>query len=109
MTGAGTFRPLAGTTRAWTTTAPARRGPRDGTDRDWPEAIPVVPTLDAGLLARRLRMAGVWAGRCQLGAYQAGDGTAAVAAELIGEHATLTLSLLVDPASGLLRQADVLP
>ena len=80
----------------------------NGTDRDWPEAIPVVPTLDAGLLARRLRMAGVWAGRCQLGAYQAGDGTAAVAAELIGEHATLTLSLLVDPASGLLRQAEVL-
>ena len=81
----------------------------NGTDRDWPEAIPVVPTLDAGLLARRLRMAAVWAGPCRLGAYRAGDGTAAVAAELIGEHATLTLSLLVDPASGLLRQADVLP
>jgi CubicO group peptidase (beta-lactamase class C family) len=81
----------------------------NGTDRDWPEAIPVAPTLDAGLLARRLRMAGVWAGQCQLGAYRAGDGSAAVAVELIGEHATLTLTLIVDPASGLLRQADVLP
>jgi CubicO group peptidase (beta-lactamase class C family) len=80
----------------------------NGTDRDWPEAIPVVPTLDAALLARRLRMAAAWAGPCRLGAYRGGDGSAAVAAELIGEHATLTLSLLVDPASGLLRQADVL-
>ena len=81
----------------------------NGTDRDWPEAIPVVPTVDAGLLARRLRMAAVWAGPCRLGAYRAGDGAASVAVELIGEHATLTLTLLVDPASGLLRQADVLP
>jgi CubicO group peptidase (beta-lactamase class C family) len=81
----------------------------NGTDRDWPEAIPVVPTLDTGPLARRLRMAGVWAGRCQLGAYQAGDGAASVVAELIGEHATLTLTLIVDPASGLLRRAGALP
>jgi CubicO group peptidase (beta-lactamase class C family) len=80
----------------------------NGTDRDWPEAIPVVSTLDAGLLARRLRMAAAWAGPGRLGAYRAGDGSAAVAVELIGEHATLTLSLLVDPASGLLSQADVL-
>jgi CubicO group peptidase (beta-lactamase class C family) len=81
----------------------------NGTGLDWPEAIPVAPTVDAGLLARRLRMAGVWAGPCQLGAYRAGDGAAAVAVELVGQHATLTLTLLVDPASGLLRQADVLP
>jgi len=27
----------------------------------------------------------------------------------VGEHATLTLTLVVDPASGLLRQADILP
>ena len=63
----------------------------------------------AGLLARRLRMASVWAGPCLLGAYRAGDGAASAAVELVGEHATLTLALVVDPTSGLLRQADVLP
>jgi hypothetical protein len=78
-------------------------------DRDWPAAIPVAETMDAGLLARRLRMAAVWAGECRLGAYRAGDGAAALAMELVGEHATLTLTLVVDPASGQLRQADVLP
>jgi CubicO group peptidase (beta-lactamase class C family) len=81
----------------------------NGTDRDWPEAIPVAETVDVGLLARRLRMAAVWAGPCRLGAYRTGDGAASVAAELVGEHATLTLALIVDPASGTLRQADVLP
>ena len=81
----------------------------NGTDRDWPEAIPVAQTVDAGLLARRLRMAAIWAGPCHLGAYRAGDGAAAVAVELPGEHATLTLTLIVDPASGLIRQADILP
>ena len=81
----------------------------NGTDRDWPEGIPVAETVDAGLLARRLRMAAVWAGPCRLGAYRAGDGASAVAVELPGEHATPTLTLIVDPASGLIRQADVLP
>jgi CubicO group peptidase (beta-lactamase class C family) len=81
----------------------------NGTDRDWPEAIPVAKTVDAGLLARRLRMAAVWAGPCRLGAYRAGDGAASAAVELAGEHATLTLTLIVDPASGLLRQAEILP
>jgi CubicO group peptidase (beta-lactamase class C family) len=81
----------------------------NGTDRDWPKAIPVAETTDAGLLARRLRMASVWAGPCLLGAYRAGDGAASVAVELVGEHATLTLTLVVDPTSGLLRQADILP
>ncbi len=81
----------------------------NGTDRDWPEAIPVAETVDTGLLARRLRMAAVWAGPCRLGAYRTGDGAASVAVELVGEHATLTLTLIVDPSSGLLRQADILP
>jgi hypothetical protein len=54
-------------------------------------------------------MASVWAGPCHLGAYRAGDGAASVAVELVGEHVTLTLTLVVEPASGLLRQADVLP
>jgi CubicO group peptidase (beta-lactamase class C family) len=81
----------------------------DGTDRYWPDSIPVAETVDAGLLARRLRMAAVWAGPARLGAYRAGDGAASVAVELVGEHATLTLTLVVDPASGVLRQADMFP
>jgi CubicO group peptidase (beta-lactamase class C family) len=81
----------------------------NGADRDWPDSIPVADPVDAGLLARRLRMAAVWAGPARLGAYRAGDGGAAVAVELVGEHATLTLALVVDPSSGLLRQADILP
>ena len=81
----------------------------NGTDRDWPAAIAVDDTVDAGLLARRLRMASVWAGECRLTAWKAGDGAASATVELTGEHATLTLSLLVDPLSGTLRQADILP
>ena len=72
----------------------------------WPDSLPVAPEADAGLIARRLRMAAAWAGPVTLGAYQAGDGAAAVTAELVGEHATVSLSLLLS-AKGQLRQADV--
>ncbi len=73
----------------------------------WPESLPVAPEADAGLIARRLRMAAAWAGPVTAGAYQAGDGTGSVTVELVGEHATVTLSLLVNAATGELRQADV--
>jgi CubicO group peptidase (beta-lactamase class C family) len=73
----------------------------------WPESLPVAPEADAGLIARRLRMAAAWAGPVTQGAYQAGDGVASVTAELVGEHATVTLSLLVNAATGELRRADV--
>jgi CubicO group peptidase (beta-lactamase class C family) len=78
-------------------------------DPAWPPSIPVAGTVDAGLLARRLRMAAAWAGECRLGAFKAGDGIASVTVELVGAHAALTLVLVVDPASGLLRQADIAP
>jgi CubicO group peptidase (beta-lactamase class C family) len=81
----------------------------NGTDPVWPSAIPVAEAAGTGLLARRLRMASAWAGQCRLGRFKAGDGTASVTVELAGDHATLTLNLLVDPSSGLLRQADILP
>ncbi len=81
----------------------------NGTDRCWPASIPADSTVDTGLLARRLRMAAAWAGPCRLGAWTAGNGTSSVAAELIGEHASLTLTVLADPDSGLLRQADITP
>jgi hypothetical protein len=81
----------------------------NGTDRGWPPYIAVAETVDTGLLARRFGMATVWAGQCHLGAFKAGDGIASVSVELIGEHATITLSLVIDPAEGLLRQADIVP
>jgi CubicO group peptidase (beta-lactamase class C family) len=73
----------------------------------WPESVPVAPEADAGLIERRLRMAAAWTGPVTQGAYQAGDGVASVTAELVGEHATVTLSLLVNAATGELRRADV--
>ncbi len=81
----------------------------NGTDRDWPAAVPVAPGVDAGLVARRLRMAAVWAGEGQVGACQAGDGSASVAVELIGAHGRLTLALVVDPHTRLLHLANVTP
>jgi CubicO group peptidase (beta-lactamase class C family) len=81
----------------------------NGTDRDWPPYIAAAETADTGLLARRFGMAAAWAGTCRLGAFKAGDGNSSVTAELIGEHAALTLTLLIDPAEGLLRQADIFP
>jgi hypothetical protein len=73
----------------------------------WPAALPVSAAADAGLIARRLRMAAIWAGTCETGACRAGDGAASVAVDLVGEHATIVLSLLVNPATGELRQADI--
>ena len=73
----------------------------------WPGVMRVAPGTDEGLLRRRLLMAAAWAGTCQTGAYRAGDGAASVSVELAGEHATVVLSLLVNPGTGEIRQADV--
>ncbi len=80
----------------------------NGPDVGWPASIPVADTVEVGLLARRLRMAAVWAGRCRPGAYRAGDGTGWLTVELLGEHATVTLTLAIDPTTRHLRQADVI-
>ncbi len=81
----------------------------NGGQRDWPPSIHVADGVDAGMLARRLRMAAVWAGSCRVGVFKAGDGTASAAAELVGEHATITLALVIDPETRILRLADVAP
>jgi CubicO group peptidase (beta-lactamase class C family) len=73
----------------------------------WPSSLPAAPGADSGLIARRLRMAAAWAGPVTPGAFQAGDGTTSAMVELVGEHATVTLSLLVNATTGELRQADV--
>jgi CubicO group peptidase (beta-lactamase class C family) len=69
--------------------------------------LPATAGTDVARLARRLRMAAAWAGRCRPGAWRAGDGESTAVVELAGEHATLQLSLTVDPASGVLREAAV--
>ncbi|MGH3248385.1 MAG: hypothetical protein ACRDOI_19585, partial [Trebonia sp.] len=79
----------------------------NGGDGGWPSAVPVSAGVDEGMTGRRLRMAATWAGTCAAGVYLAGDGSSAVTIELAGEHATVTLSLLVNRATGELRQADV--
>ena len=63
-------------------------------------------SLDKGLLTRQLRMAGAWSGRVVAAASRAGDGVRSTTVQLDGEHARLTLSVLVDPG-GALHQADV--
>ena len=75
--------------------------------REWPSSVAVAPGADAGLIGRRLRMAAAWTGPCVAGAYRAGDGDASVSVELSGEHATVTLSLLINPATAELRHADI--
>jgi hypothetical protein len=74
---------------------------------DWPADIGVAEGTDAGLLARRLRMAAAWAGRVRPGAYRAGDGRGSVSVDLVGEHASVTLTLMINSVTGKLRQADV--
>ena len=81
----------------------------NGDSRDWPSSVPVADGVDASLLARRLRMAAVWAGPVRVGAFKVGDGTASVAVELVGQHATPTLALVIDPETRALRMADIAP
>jgi CubicO group peptidase (beta-lactamase class C family) len=71
------------------------------------QPVPAAEGLDAGLTARRVRSAAAWAGTCRPGPYRGGDGTAAVTVGLVGEHASLTLAITIDPATGLLHQLDL--
>jgi CubicO group peptidase (beta-lactamase class C family) len=63
--------------------------------------------LADGVTARRLTAAAAWAGRCRVTAYTDGDGEATATAELAGEHATVSLSVGIDPATGQVGQASV--
>ena len=60
--------------------------------QDWPSSLPVAASADAGLIARRLRMAAAWAGQVRA---RAPSRPAAApprsTVELVGEHATVTL------------------
>jgi CubicO group peptidase (beta-lactamase class C family) len=71
------------------------------------EPVPVGEGLDPGVALRRVRSAAAWAGTCRPGPYRAGNGASAVAVDLAGEHASLTLAIAVDPATGALHHLDV--
>jgi hypothetical protein len=74
----------------------------------WPADVCAAPGADATLLSRRLRMAAAWAGKCRPGAFAFGDGSASASVELHGEHATVVLTLVVDPVTAELRSAEVI-
>jgi CubicO group peptidase (beta-lactamase class C family) len=78
----------------------------DGQDA-WPDWLPAAADVDTVWLARRLRLASAWAGRCTAGGYRSGDGEAAVAVELDGESGQVILTVAVDEDREVLRQADV--
>ena len=71
------------------------------------QPVPAGEGLDLALASRRVRSAAAWAGTCRPGPYRAGDGTSTVTVDLTGEHASLTLAITIDPATGLLRRLDL--
>jgi CubicO group peptidase (beta-lactamase class C family) len=73
----------------------------------WPDWLPAAPDVDTALVARKLRVAAAWAGRCTAGAFRAGDGEASIAVELEGQSGRLILSISVDEAGEVLRQAEI--
>jgi len=72
----------------------------------WMNGTGPAPRTDAAV-QRRLKAAAAWAGQCRQAGYAAGDGSTSVTVELAGEHAALTLSVAIDPATNHLRQVDV--
>ena len=79
----------------------------ENADAPWPATLPISAAADARAHrpppadGRRL------GGQVRGGRLAGRHGNASAAVELVGEHATVTLSLLVNPATGELRQADV--
>jgi CubicO group peptidase (beta-lactamase class C family) len=73
----------------------------------WPPSLAASPALDTGLLLRKLRTAGAWAGPCTTGTFCQGNGETSVAVELDGATARLILAISVDPVGHQLQQADI--
>ena len=72
----------------------------------WMNGQGPAPLLDA-TVQRRLKAAAAWAGQCTRGATTTGDGSTTATVDLAGEHASLALSVSVDPVTARLRQADI--
>jgi CubicO group peptidase (beta-lactamase class C family) len=73
----------------------------------WPAWLPAADDVDTVQLARRLRLASAWAGRCAAGGFRAGDGESAATVELEGESGQVVLAVGVEPDTEALRQATV--
>ena len=71
------------------------------------DPVPMGEGLDAALTSRRVRSAGAWAGTCRPGPCRAGDGASMITVDLAGEHASFTLTIGIDPATGLLHRLDL--
>jgi CubicO group peptidase (beta-lactamase class C family) len=71
------------------------------------QPVPAGEGLDAALAERRVRSAAAWAGTCRPGQCRAGDGASMATVDLTGEHASLTLTIIIDPATGLLHRLDL--
>jgi len=56
---------------------------------------------------RQLRLAGAWAGRCQVDSYLAGDGETQTVARLAGTTGTAELSLEIGDPEGQVRSVQV--
>jgi len=76
----------------------------------WPDWLPAAGDVDTAAVARRLRVAAAWAGRCSAGAFRAGDGEASTTVELEGQSGRVVLAISVDVDEGgdVLRQADII-
>ena len=73
----------------------------------WPAWLPAAADVDTAQLARRLRLATAWAGRCSAGTYRSGDGESTATVELDGESGQAVLAVSVDPDTESLRQATI--
>lgn len=63
------------------------------------DAVSVHDGRDPSSLGRRVRAASAWLGKCRPGVYTAGDGEKTVTLSLVGQHARMTLSLTLNPAT----------
>ena len=73
----------------------------------WPDWLSAAGDVDTAAVARRLRVAAAWAGRCTAGAFRAGDGETSTTVELEGQSGRVLLAISVAEEGDLLRQADI--
>ncbi len=65
----------------------------------WPDDLPTTVDLDRRTLTRLLRLASGWAGACDVAEPTSGDGGCEAGFRLVGERATLLLTLALEPGA----------
>jgi hypothetical protein len=71
------------------------------------DAVPTHDGRDPESLGRRVRAASAWLGKCRPDVYTAGDGEKTITLSLVGQHARMTLSLTLNPATSQLVAVDL--